>query len=142
MKKRNIIIAVIAVAVALGIGLAVYLNYELISAKNPDDPNPVNVTLTISADGTSETYEVEASTDNLGNMLVTEGYVKNDQSSYGLYIQTVYGPFRDGRTADGDKEEWWSLTKNGETLMTGADQTVMAEGDTFELKLVVGYENF
>ena len=142
MKKRNIIIAVVAVIVALGIGLVTYLNYELIFAKPPADLNLINITLTISADGTSETYDIETAADNLGDMLVTEGYVKNEKSDYGLYIQTVYGPFKDGRTADGDKEERWSLTKDGQMLMTGADKVVMADGDKYELSLVVGYDNF
>ena len=82
MKKRNIIIAVVAVIVALGIGLVTYLNYELIFAKPPADLNLINITLTISADGTSETYDIETAADNLGDMLVTEGYVKNEKSDY------------------------------------------------------------
>ncbi len=141
MKKRNIIIAVVAVIVALGIGLVTYLNYELIFAKNPDI-EPTNITLTISADEKTQTYEIETTANSLGDMLVTEGYVKNEQSDYGLYIKTVYGPFKDGRTADDSKEEWWSLTKDGEMLMTGADRVVMADGEKYELTLMVGYDNF
>ncbi len=141
MKKRNIIIAVVAVIVALGIGLVVYLNHELIFAKNPDI-EPTNITLTISADGKAETYEIETTANSLGDMLVAEGYVKNEQSDYGLYIKTVYGPFENGRTADDSKEEWWSLTKDGEMLMTGADRVVMADGEKYELTLMAGYDNF
>lgn len=141
MKKRNIIIAVVAVIVALGIGLVTYLNYELIFAKNPDI-EPTNITLTISADEKTQTYEIETTANSLGDMLVAEGYVKNEQSDYGLYIKTVYGPFEDGRTADDSKEEWWSLTKDGEMLMTGADRVVMADGEKYELTLMVGYDNF
>lgn len=145
MKKRNIIIAVIAVAiVAVGIGLFVQLNNELklANGKNVVVDETKNITLTISADEKTETYEIETTANTLGDMLVTEGYVKNEQSDYGLYIKTVYGPFKNGRTADDSKEEWWSLTKDGEMLMTGADRVVMADGEKYELTLMVGYDNF
>lgn len=136
MKKIIAIIAVVAV-IAAGIGL--YVRF------NPADDvkgGEVNVSLTISADGVSETYDVTTGTQTLGKMLVEEGFVKNNQSSYGLYIQTVYGPFKDGRTADESKEEWWSLSRNGEALMEGADSIALTEGAKYDLTLKTGYENF
>ena len=142
MKKKIIaVIAVVAVIAALGIGLFAYLNYELSFAK-PPLAIVKNITLIISADGTSETYDVTTEAETLGKMLVEEGYVKNNQSSYGLYIQTVYGPFKDGRTADDSKEEWWGIMQNGIAVMTGADQITLVEGDKYELVLRTGYDNF
>lgn len=139
-KKTKIIAIVACIAViAAGIGLYFFLKPDAESdIKSKAETKPV--TLTISADGKSETYEVETEAETLSEMLVKEGYVKNDQSDYGLYIQTVYGPFKDGRTADGSKEEWWNLTKNGETLMVGADEIKISDGEKYELSLVVGYD--
>ncbi|MBQ8575120.1 MAG: DUF4430 domain-containing protein [Clostridia bacterium] len=136
MKKIIAIIAVVAV-IAAGVGLYIHFNPA-------DEPKggEKNITLEISADGTSETYEVTTGAQMLGKMLVEEGYVKNDRGDYGLYIQTVYGPFEGGRTADSSSEEWWSITKNGETVMTGADETPLADGEKYELTLKVGYDNF
>ena len=136
MKK---IIAVIAVVAVIAAGFGLYVHF------NPADDvtgGEVKVSLTISADGVSETYDVTTGTQTLGKMLVEEGFVKNNQSSYGLYIQTVYGPFKDGRTADESKEEWWSLEQNGEALMTGADTISLEEGAEYDLVLKVGYDNF
>ena len=136
MKK---IIAVIAVVAVIAAGIGLYIHF------NPADDikgGEVKVSLTISADGVSETYDVTTGTQTLGKMLVEEGFVKNNQSSYGLYIQTVYGPFKDGRTADESKEEWWSLEQNGEALMTGADTISLEEGAEYDLVLKVGYDNF
>ncbi|MBR6530883.1 MAG: DUF4430 domain-containing protein [Clostridia bacterium] len=136
MKKIIAVIAVIAV-IAAGVGLYIHFN--------PADDvkgGEVSVALTISADGTSETYNVTTGTQTLGKMLVEEGFVKNNQSDYGLYIQTVYGPFEEGRTADSDKEEWWSIIHNGESAMMGADEIALADGDIFELTLKVGYGGF
>lgn len=136
MKKIIAIIAVVAV-IAAGVGLYIHFNPA-------DEPKggEKNITLEISADGTSETYEVTTGAQMLGKMLVEEGYVKNDRGDYGLYIQTVYGPFEGSRTADSSSEEWWSITKNGETVMTGADETPLADGEKYELTLKVGYDNF
>lgn len=136
MKKIIAVIAVVAV-IAAGIGLYVHFN-PVDDVKGGE----VKVSLTISADGVSETYGVTTGTQTLGKMLVEEGFVKNNQSSYGLYIQTVYGPFKDGRTADESKEEWWSLEQNGEALMTGADTISLEEGAEYDLVLKVGYDNF
>ena len=44
-----------------------------------------------------------------------------------------------GRTADSSKEEWWALYKNGEFSMTGVDDTPLADGDSIEYRLTVGY---
>lgn len=137
MSKKIIAVVACIAIVAAGIGLYFYLRPETSS-----DADVKNITLTISADGTSETYNVETKAENLGDVLVNEGYVKNEQSEYGLYIKTVYGPFKDGRTADDSKEEWWSLTKSGEMLMSGADRTAIADGESFELSLKVGYDAF
>ena len=52
----------------------------------------------------------------------------------GLFFYTV-----DVETVDDANQEWWCLTKGGESLMTGADSTPIADGDQFELTLTVGY---
>ncbi len=137
MNKKIIAVVACIAVIATGIGLYFYLRPDTSA-----DAEAKNITLTISADGTSETYNVETEAEMLGDMLVEEGYVKNEQSDYGLYIRTVYGPFKDGRTADNNKEEWWSLTKNGEMLMSGADQTSITDGESYELSLKVGYDTF
>lgn len=136
MKKIIAIIAVVAV-IAAGVGLYIHFN-----PANEPKGGEKNIMLEISADGVRETYEVTTGARMLGKMLVEEGYVKNDQGDYGLYIQTVYGPFEDGRSADGKKEEWWCITKNGENVLTGADETPLADGEKYELTLKVGYDNF
>ena len=137
MKKKIIAVIALVAVIAAGIGLYFYFKPDTTS-----EGDAKKITLTISADGKAETYDVETNAETLGAMLVEEGYVKNDRDSYGLYIKTVYGPFKDGRTVDDSKEEWWNLTKNGEMLMTGADQTTIADGEKYELSLKKGYDSF
>ena len=38
-----------------------------------------------------------------------------------------------------DNQEWWCFTKNGETLMTGVDDTMIADGEHYEATLTVGW---
>lgn len=136
MKKKLIVIIACIAIIAAGIGLYFYAN--------PDETtdSSISVSLTISADGKTETYEVKTDAETLGEMLVDEGYVKNDQESYGLYIKTVYGPFKEGRTTDESKQEWWCVRKDGEMLLTGADETFLSDSDNYELELMVGYDQF
>ena len=57
------------------------------------------------------------------------------EADYGLYILTA-----DGETADEGKQEWWCVTKGGETVMLGADQQPIADGEHYELTFTVGYD--
>ena len=45
----------------------------------------------------------------------------------------------DGETADEAAQEWWCFTKDGEMLMTGVDDTMIADGEQYEVKLAVGW---
>lgn len=45
----------------------------------------------------------------------------------------------DGYTADESAQEWWCLTKGGQSVNTGVDSTPIADGDAFELTLTTGW---
>ena len=70
----------------------------------------------------------------LGPALQSEGLIDGTQSEFGLYITTV-----DGYTADESAQEWWCLTKGGQSVNTGVDSTPIADGDAFELTLTTGW---
>ena len=45
----------------------------------------------------------------------------------------------DGETADWDRDQsWWCLTKNGDWMDTGVDDTVIADGEHYEFTYTVG----
>lgn len=73
----------------------------------------------------------------LRGALEQEKLIVGEESEYGLFVKTV-----NGRTADDSKQEWWSFTKGGEMLVTGVDTTPIADGETFEVVLKVGYDSF
>lgn len=45
----------------------------------------------------------------------------------------------DGETADESLQQWWCLTRDGESVNTSADQTPIHDNERFELTLKEGY---
>ena len=50
-----------------------------------------------------------------------------------------FGTEADGETADESRQQWWCITKGGETVNTSADQTPIHDNDQFEITLKEGY---
>lgn len=93
------------------------------------------IVVTIKYDEVVAEYTIHTDAENLQDALTgVEGLVAGNDSEYGLFITKVLG-----RTADDAKQEWWCITKGGETLFTGAKDTVIADGDVYELTLTVGW---
>lgn len=88
----------------------------------------------IHKDGSLKTFNYDTEREYLGEVLADEELAEGEESAYGLFITTV-----DGETADDSNQEWWCITKDGEQLNTGADQTPIADGDHYELTLTIGY---
>jgi len=44
-----------------------------------------------------------------------------------------------GRKADESKQEWWCITKGGESVSTGVDLINISDKDKYELTLMEGY---
>lgn len=88
----------------------------------------------IHGDGSEQTFQVITKKDTVGEALMDEGLVSGEQGAYGLFVQTV-----DGETADESQEQWWCLTKGGQSVNTGVDSTPVEADATYEFTLTVGY---
>lgn len=84
--------------------------------------------------GKTTDFDIKTDADNLGDALDSIDLVQGEEGQYGLFITTV-----NGITVNSDNEEWWCLTKGGESVMTGIDTTPIADGDVFEITFTVGY---
>lgn len=94
----------------------------------------ITVKVEVAAEEKSVTITVHTDKDNLGAALLDNNLVSGDESEYGLYIKFVIG-----MEADYDKDgTYWSLSKNGEYLMTGADSTPIADGEHYEFTRTKG----
>ena len=136
MKKNFIFSRILAVVLALIFVLS--SAFALVSCSNDDNSGeestqatPITITLeVIYPDGSSKEFVIATDPENnLRQALEGEGIIAGEEGPYGLYVKVV-----DGVTADYDVDQsWWSLSKDGEMLMTGVDTTPIADGDHFEL---------
>jgi hypothetical protein len=90
--------------------------------------------IVIHADKTENEFTHLTDAEYLAEVLLETGLAEGEQSSYGLFIQSV-----DGETADDSKQQWWCITKGGEAVMSGVDTTPVADGDQFEMTLTTGW---
>ena len=88
----------------------------------------------VHGDGTEAAFQYQTDAEYLGEVLVENELAEGTESAYGLFITTV-----DGETADDSLQQWWCITREGEMLSTGADQTPIADGEQYELTLTEGY---
>lgn len=94
----------------------------------------VTVKVKVIAEDKSIILTVHTDRDMLGAALIDNELVSGDESEYGLYIKFV-----NGIEADYDKNQaYWSISKDGEYLMTGADTTPIADGENYELTYTKG----
>lgn len=131
MKKTTKLIIALVVLAALIVGaLALYNAYmpEGVAGEKHIDVQIVH------SDGSTSAVAIDTQSENLRGALEQEGLVKGDESEYGLFVTEV-----DGEAADMNNSEWWCFTKGGETLMTGVDDTMILDGDAYEITFTVGW---
>ena len=86
------------------------------------------VTVDVIAGDKTVTFTVKTDKENLADAMLEHSLVEGDNDQYGLYIKKVNGILADYNI---DKS-YWSLSKNGEALMTGASGTTIKDGEKYE----------
>lgn len=130
MKNKKTWIAIIAVV------LVVVLAVVAVNAMKPKASGDTkNITVTVvHKDGSEKVFTYATEEANLGAVLLNEGLVEGEDSSFGLMITTV-----DGETASWDEDQsYWALFIGEEYATTGADQTPVNDGDAFKLVYTIG----
>lgn len=129
-EKRNntriIIISVAAVAVLAAILAGVYFAFG-----PKGTAGSKTITVQVVTEEVSKDVTIQTDAEMLGTALQEQNLIEGEESEFGMFITMV-----DGIVADSSKNEYWSITKSGEMLNTGADSTPIADGDHFELTLV------
>lgn len=125
MKKR-----ILALALALTMVFALCACGEKQTAA---DTKTVTVTV-VHGDGSTKDFTVKTDKELLGEALTDEKLIEGENGPYGLFVKTV-----DGETVDDANQEWWCLTKGGESVETGVDSTPVEDGAAYEWTLMVGY---
>lgn len=129
-NQRKIIISLAMLVIAIA---ALFGIYQF--TKTPATAGEKSITVeVVHKDETVKDFKFDTSREFLGEVLVDESLVEGENGAYGLFITTV-----DGETADDSNQEWWCITKEGSQVNTSADQTPIANGDKYELTLMIGY---
>lgn len=129
-KNTKKIIAVAALLVLIAAAVFAYLHFAP-AAQAGDKTIAVQV---VHGDGSTKDFDISTDAETLRDALEPEGLISGTESEYGLYILTV-----DGETADESLQQWWCITKDGEMLETGADSTMIADGEHYEFTLTTGW---
>ena len=79
--------------------------------------------------GETTTFTITTAAENLEDALLQEKLVEGTDSEYGLMITHVNG-LRADYNEDG---AYWAMFQDGEYMMTGARDTIIADGDHYEL---------
>ena len=128
-SKKNLILALVLVVLCAAAGIL----YNQFKPQTTAGEKNITVTV-IHGDGSSKDFTYQTDAEYLGDILQTEGLIDGDEADYGLYVKIV-----DNEEIDESKQEWWCLTKDGESVNTGVDMTPIADGEKYELTLTVGY---
>ena len=130
MSKKKLTI-LFAVFILLIVGM-----FALAKGTKPETvAGDKEITVTVvHKDGSEKEFTYQTDEEFLGPVLLDAGLIAGDQGEFGIFIHTV-----DGEEIVANNQEWWCLTKGGESVNTGADATPIASGDCFELTLTVGY---
>ena len=131
-KLLGLVVGFVVLALVVAAAAVIY-----VQTRPEPEVGDKTITVKIAYDETEKAVEINTDAEYLRAALEEKSLVKDDESEYGLFIKEV-----DGRKADDAKQEWWCITKGGETVMTGVDTTPIADGDTFEVTLMVGYDAF
>lgn len=131
-RKKNLRISLLLIAFVLLVAGGIYL-YNQSRQETQEGSKTITVEI-VMADDDSTSYNIKTDEEYLREALEQENLIAGEESDLGLYVKTI-----NGYTIDEDKQEWWLFFKNGESLTTGVDETVVYDGDIFEIKLQVGY---
>ena len=128
MKKNAKIVGALAVAVIVLLGVWFCLKQSGVAGSKELDVQVVF------ADASSKDFHISTDAAYLGEALKEEGLIEGEDGPYGMFVTSV-----DGVAIDDSLQQWWCVTKGGESVNTGVDTTPIEDGDHFELTLTTGY---
>lgn len=127
MTKLKRIISVLLVLALTAAACMSFVGCE--KPKGNNDEKTITVTV-IDDKGEKTVFTITTNSPNLRGALEQEKLVEGDESEYGLYVKVV-----NGLRADYDKDgAWWGFYKDGVMLPSGIDDTVISDGDKYEIK--------
>ena len=135
MQKQTKII--IAVVVALILLAGAFATVWFLTRPEPETGAKA-LHIDIVADGVTTPLDFRTDALYLRQALEEQITIEGEESLVGTSMMLMVKSVN-GRTADEAQQEWWCFTKGGEEVFTGVDETPVADGDSFEITLTVGW---
>lgn len=134
MKVKNQSIKfMVGTIILLGI-VAVFL-YIYYGQIDPSVEGDKTITIqVIVPDEDVKEYTINTNATTLREVLEEKELIKGDGEGLNFYITEVAG-----RAADSSKQEWWSITKDGEFSEYGVGSINIEDKDKYELTLMIGW---
>ena len=134
MKNKRILTKVLALSLVVLMTVFSFAacgkadtNSDIDSGTQENKTISIMVTV-VAKDKTEKVFNIKTDKKNLGDALLEEGLVTKEEHKSGFYNHI------DGIRADYTLDKyWWCFTKGGETVMVGANDLTIADGDKFEI---------
>ncbi len=128
MKNKTVLKSLVKKSFALITAVILVLSLFALAGCSEQKVDESQKTVTFKVvyeDGSEKVYELNTQKGILAEALVEKGLITYEKS--GMYT-TI-----DGVTADYDKDgSWWCITKGGEMLNSGLNDTLIVNGETYE----------
>lgn len=133
MKKYAKIILKLSLVTVL-IAVTALSLFSCTSGEKDTDTGEKTITIVVTHKSGDKTEHILTTTaSNLGAALAESGFVDGENGQYGFYVNAV-----DGEVADYNVDgSFWSISQDGEELFTGASDTVIHDGEHYELTYTV-----
>lgn len=129
-KNKKIILAAVAVVAVIALFLGLYFATRPATAEGS---KTITVEV-IHSDETSKSFTYQTDAEYLGQVLEENELVVNEEGTYGMFIVEVDGE----RAVYEEDGAYWALYVGEEYATSGADQTVINDGDQFKLVYTLG----
>lgn len=135
-KKNNkrLIIIIVSIVLLVGVCLGMFFLYKNTREKPVEGAKSITVQVESERDNYSSEEHYNTDEEFLGNFLDSQGLIGFDTSEYGRFITSVQG-----YESNTEEQSWWCVLVNGESAVTGVDEIVINDGDTYMLELKTGY---
>ncbi len=132
-QNKNFKGSLLALAALVLLVIAMVLVYNQFKPKPIEGAKEVAVEVIIPDEETKE-FTLHTDAEYLRQALEEANLIKGTESEYGLFIKEV-----NGHAANDANQEWWCITKGGQQINNGVDTIAIADGDHYEITLMVGY---
>ena len=130
MKNKKVVVSVVALIVAAALMLGLWF---VTRQQAEEGAKAISVTV-VHKDGNRKDFHYHTDKEYLGEVLLEEGLVEGEVSTYGLMIYAA-----DGETADWSKDQsYWAIFIGEEYATTGADGIVLTDGGSYRLVYTIG----